>query len=342
MTRRGAGKRTRDPNDIGLYLGFFGVGPWVLFGIYVPVISYQALVLGGPSSRTPLSLGALALVFGATTLIASPSSTPLPLWRTLTLLAVTTAVTLMVTLQQPFHDRPPVYVAWDLGANQLIVYCLAIRGRIAAAWAGELLMIGAVSVWSTVVTGSPLYGLSFSYGQPITLIACTAFAVGLHRTARQIVRHRASERERADQEAKEIDFDLATQVELRVIRQLAETTLVDIAEERNPDLGTVRGLEAAVRDLIRGRMLAVEPLVTALRVARERGADVVLLDDLTDDVEIDEQTRSRLAQWIAVRVLALNGRSATVRVSTSKGTPLVTISIDGQHAEEYDASSLVF
>lgn len=328
MTVRSRGRLPDD--DVGRYLGFFGVVPWLLYALFVIEISYLALAHGGMPAHTPIGYTALAVAIAAMLLIATPSRTPLPAWRTIAVLCAIVFVSSAITWQQPFHDRPPYYVSWELNPCDLLMFCLAIRGRILSAWIGQAAMLSSIALWSVFVTGSPAYGLSFSYTQPFPLLAVSVFAYGFQWTARQILAHRAAERERAEHESRRSADDLDLETDLRIIRDLAGPTLEDIANGRRPDHAAVRGLEAALRDLIRGRNLVAEPLVTTLRVLRERGTDIVLLDDLGDD-DLTADERKTLTAWAATRVARASAATAiTLRLTRVDGTPLVTITIDGR------------
>jgi len=320
-------------DDIGRFLGFFGRGPWVLFVLCVVSFGYLALVLGGPSGRSASGLAVLLLAFAMLLLIVLPSPTPLPLIRTVAIVLAIPIVTAVVTWQQPFVDRPPRYDSWELALCDLLEFCLVIRGRYLAGWIGSLLMQGTVCLWSTLVTGTLWYGLSFVYTQTFPLLAVTVFAVGLHQTARQIVLHRAAERERADGEARQATSDLEVEADLRVVRDLAGPVLEEIASGRGTDRARVRSLEAALRDMIRGRALAAEPLVTTLRMVRERGADITVLDDLGDD-ELSHAERQELVTWSAEQIVRTEGANLTLRLSLDAGRPTVTLTADGAPVAE--------
>jgi hypothetical protein len=332
-----SGPRDIPSDDVGRLVG---PGAWLLFALFAITISFQAIVLGGPPMRTPLGFLALALVLGAAALMAARSVAPLPVWRTWVVMIVPLLTVALIAGQQTFHDHPPGYEAWELGANNTLAFVLAIRGRIAAAWIAEALSIGTLCVWSVLVSGSPLYGISISYGQPVTLIAVTAFAIGLQRTARRILEFRAAERERAGREAMDAAARIGDESELSIVRDLAVTTLTEIAEGGSPDPAVVRSLEAALRDIIRGRSLAIEPLTGALREVRERGVDVVVLDDLPDvrppETQVAPAELARASEWAASQILPSSARAITIRIAPGEnvGSASVTVSLDGDSASE--------
>ncbi len=315
-------------DDIGHYLGFFGVVPWLLFALYTVNVTYAALMLGGPAAHTPLSITVLVTVLAALLLVVLPSPTPLPAWRTVVILAVIVFATAAVTWQLPVDVTDLGYQTWEYNPCDLLMFCLAIRARIVSAWIGQVAMQATVAAWSVAVTGSPVHGLLTSYTQAFPLVACSVFAIGLHYTARQIVAHRVAERARAEQEARAEEAGRAGDAELRVVREMAAPVLEQIVAGDAPEPASVRALEAALRDRIRSPSLAVEPLTSALRRARERGADVVVLDDLGDD-PLTEPQRVAAASWAAARVAEAGGSSMTLRVARAHAQPLVTVSIGG-------------
>lgn len=156
----------------------------------------------------------------------------------------------------------------------------------------------------------------------------------LHRTAQQIAAHRAAERERADWEARQITGHPEIEAELRVVRDLAGPVLGEIASGRGADRASVRSLEAALRDMIRGRTLAAEPLVTTLRVVRERGADITVLDDLGEDQTLSPAERHELVTWSAAQIARAAGANLTLRLSFDAGRPTVTLAADGEPVAE--------
>lgn len=310
-------------DDIGRYLGFLGWMPWLLYGSYVGLFGFLALAYGGAPAHSPIGIAALASLVAAGALLATPSVTPLPWWRTVAVLAVVAFSVMAITWQQPFHDQPPGHMAWELAANNTLLFCLTVRGRILAAWVGELVSIGLIALWSTAVTGGPWYGIGFSYTQMTTLLGCTVFAIGLHRTAQAVAAHRAAERARVSDEARREVTDDTTRAELQLVRTLAEPTLRAIAVGAAPDRRAAESLEAALRDFIRARRLAAEPLVGALRLAREGGADVVVLDDYGEG-PLDRHQLEQIVAWGAVRVEEQPGPRMTLRLERDADGPLAT------------------
>jgi hypothetical protein len=161
------------------------------------------------------------------------------------------------------------------------------------------------------------------------LLACTAFAIGLRRTAARIVEFRQAERERAARESRDSARDEGLESSLQIIRELAQPTLQEISGGAHPNRASVRSLEAALRDQIRGRSLTIEPLVSSLRAVRDRGVDVTLLDDLAD-VAVPQDELARAARWCSHLLITTDAFTFTTRIAQSNGRPTVTVSADGR------------
>jgi hypothetical protein len=323
--------------DIGTELRLVGPAAWAIFGLFAAVYLYIAPTFGGSASATPLGVGALIGFLACGALVVSPSRTPLPVWRTIAVVVIVEASVAALTWQLPAVAVGPGLKIWDLGAGNFLLFALALRGRVRSAWIGELAMIGLVCIWSTQATGSPLFGLAISYGQPVSLLAGTIFAVALRRTAERILDFRAAEGRRAAAEGRDSTENDERDRELQLVRNLAEPTLSGIASGETPDRAGVRALEAELRDGIRGRALAVEPLTSTLRKVRASGVDVVVLDDLGEQ-ELDESVRVLLADWCVSRVATLESGIVMFRLAMHGGQPRVTVAVDGSEAGEFTLS----
>jgi hypothetical protein len=89
-----------------------------------------------------------------------------------------------------------------------------------------------------------------------------------------------------------------------------------------------RLLEATLRDGIRAKGLQREPLTAAVRNARMRGSDVVLLDDL-GVLSGQRDIGSAAAEWAAERVTAAPPGNITVRLSLEGTERVVSVVTEG-------------
>lgn len=313
-----------DEQDVGRQLRLIGPGAWAIFALYAIVAFALTYLFERPTRSPAADIGALAAFLSAGLLIVSPSRTPLPRWRVVGVLLLALAGVVMLTMREPFQGDLPDHAAWYQGAANFLLFGLALRTRVLSAWIGEALMIGFACTWSTMVTRSPLYGIAISYGQPISLAAGTIFALALHRTARRIIDFRTAERHRAGREVREAAESAAEERELHIVRELAEPTLRNIAAGGKPDRNDAKTLEAELRDLIRGRSLAIEPLSTALRSARRRGVDIIVLDDSVD-LGLSPKGLKDAVAWCATVLGTIDSGSITIRLAGTSTGGILTV-----------------
>ncbi|MFZ2963207.1 MAG: hypothetical protein WA006_00800 [Rhodoglobus sp.] len=313
-----------DEQDVGRQLRLIGPGAWAMFALYAVVILALTYLFERPTRAPVADIVVIVALLGAGLLIVSPSRTPLPGWRVAVVLLLSLGAVVVLTVREPFEGNLPDHAAWYQGAANFLFFGLALRARVVSAWIGESLMLGFVCTWSDFVSGSPLYGVAMSYGQPISLAAGTVFALALLQTARRIVDYRAAERLRAGREAGEAAESAAEESELQIVRQLAVPTLKRIASGEKPDPVDAKTLEAALRDHIRGRSLAIEPLNAALRSARRRGVDIIVLDDSLDLGLSKEDLREAVA-WCASVLETIDSGSITIRLAASPAGAILTV-----------------
>lgn len=313
----------RRDRDVGELLGLVGPWAWVFLGLYAVVFTTLALVDGLPNVGAPVTFGALVLVMAAATLIAAPSATPVPVPRLVVIGALAWASVAVMFIDLPVRRSDPLS-SWELVAVNFVLFVLELRGRIVAAWALMGVVMLTAVVWSLIHSGQPWPGIALTYGQAVSLAAGTVFAIGLHRTARSIFAQQDAERFRAAEEAARSAGDAHRSAELAEVRRLAGPLLARIVAGDPVDPGEAVGLEAALRDRIRGRSLAIEPLVGALGRARERGIDALLLDDLGDAAIAPEVARE-LAAWAAAHVDTARGTHITVRLAVAPDGAVVSI-----------------
>lgn len=318
--------------DIGRFVGLIGVGAWLLFGLYVVIFVWIAILADPGHLVRPLGVaGVIVLILGAA-LVASPSRTPLPMWRLACIWAAVVISTALLLQGLP-TDAQPGFRAWELGAANFILFAVAVRGRAVGAWIGEALLIGTVAVWSQFATGSIWFGIGFSYGQPVSLVAGMAFAVGLHSVARQIFEYQDADRIRVAEAAGRAESDAQRHAGLNQVRSLAEPILRAIADRARPDRNEVVSLEASLRDRIRARQLAVEPLTSTLRRMREGGCQVLLLDD-SEPLLLTETERRGVAAWCVERLAESSATSFTIRLAPADDVLVVSVVADDGYAAE--------
>jgi hypothetical protein len=315
---------TTRERDLGQYLGLVGRWAWAMFALYAAIYTAIAIVEGIPEAGAPVSLVSLGLVLGAALLISSPSPTPLPRARLLAICALVLAPVGVMLVNLPTHLGFESLVAWQLSAVNFVLFVLELRARVIAAWILVVVIVVVVAAWSVLRTGTPWLGVQLTYGQVVSLAAGTVFAIGLQRTARQVFAQQDAERVRAADEAARSAGDAHRAAELAEVRALAGPLLQAIASGAPVDRRDALTLEAALRDRIRGRGLSIEPLVSALRRARERDVDALVLDDLGDALLAPDQAVA-IATWCAERIDALPSSHVTIRLAPTAGGAVVSI-----------------
>lgn len=181
------------------------------------------------------------------------------------------------------------------------------------------------TAWTLATSGDRLQGFIFLvYRQFFSFVAVAFFSLWLRRTAQRISEFRAVQQRRvAAEHATAAAVDERRQ-QLDRVRQIAGPALADIATGRvdAAQRDEHRLLEAALRDLIRGRALARGALPAAAHGARGRGIDVAIIDDLRED-NPGGALASAIA-WAAERITGVVSGEVTVRLAREGDDRFVT------------------
>jgi hypothetical protein len=319
MTAPGSGVR-----EGAILFGFRGWPGWTLLGTFVGLNAVLAALAGGPAMGDGRGILTLVLLSGAAALAVLSGDREFALWRVLTIIGVIVACTLLM-LEQVLVTGPGGFLNWNYNASNFILFAIALRGRIGWAWIGLAIVSAITLAWSLLATGALWQGFYLLYGEVGALLAGTFFAVVLRTAMNRVRTLQAVRRQRVGEEHLLVETERERAAQLGLVRQRVIPVLTAIAggQVTSAQRQEHRLLEAALRDEIRGTRLAVEPLTSAVRAARGRGIDVVLLDD-ADDVLLDWGD----LEWAADVLADIDRDSVTVRLS---GDPVViTIaSVDG-------------
>jgi hypothetical protein len=313
--------------DLGVLLGLNGRGMLLLYGLFGATylgLSFSA----GHLRQNWVEACVLVLMMTCGALVSAAGPYPLPLGRVAVILVLTAAGVAAADSQlPPFHQG--TFADWHFGASNFILFALALRGRIGAAWLGMAIICLITAGWSILATGDALLGISLEYGQAAALLAGTFFAVLLRRTATRIREFQMVEVQRIAQEhlLSEGAQERAKQLsEVRAVAAVPLSVIARGAARKEDRLGFLL-LEAELRDRIRGRRLCQEPLTAIVREARSRGREVVLLDDLP--AGSDEQLDPAAIDWAATLIASEVGANITVRLGTDDGGALLTYVAEG-------------
>ncbi|WP_443476869.1 sensor histidine kinase [Microbacterium sp. F2] len=216
---------------------------------------------------------------------------------------------------------------WFVTAAAFLLVALALRSRAGAALMG-LAGLVAVVVVAGIAEGAPLALLANVALRPVVLVVlASALLIAVdrmqHRTRALLARTVDVTRRTAWEAASRAEVEeRAAALEERIaptLRMIARGEPLSIDEQRR-----CLALDGELRDEYRAGALARSPLVEAVRAARERGVDVVLLDDSDApivDTDLDDLARemtsllaSTRAQFVGRLLPADRGRLATVTV----------------------------
>ncbi len=263
-----------------------GRGPATMVWLYFATMAVLALwSLNEVRSAVP-TIGGLLIFAGICAVLTTDRATQLSMRSTLITIGGTSIIAALVSWQ---ILEPGGFGQWYIGSGTACLFYVSLRGRIAWAWVGFVLLSLTVLLWG-LTTANMIGDVVFLLGKqfPI-LVVGTLFAIGLRRTSESIQQLTAETSARAATEA----GDVAATAERN--RRLAEldafatpllSLLVSGAALSSDDRREFAIAEAELRDDLRGRTLSMPTLVGAARRARRRGVDVVLLDD-SDPAALD-------------------------------------------------------
>jgi len=273
------------------------------------------------------SIAAMVIVAIAAILLTLPAPEPLPIGRSLVIIAATTVVTVLVNWNVA-PEFAMTYATWHFGANTLVLLVLGLRGRTVIAWIGFAALVLVTVIWS-LQRGTPdlLWVLPNQVG---TLVVGTLFAVGLRRTSQRISAMHTEQAAIASAESAAMAAAAERARQAEHLNAVARPALERIAagppypaEER---AGWMR-LEASVRDSLRAPALSSLEMTAATDSARARGIEVNLLDDSAGTLESDAD-RSRVANAIISELDGMEHGRLTGRALPSGRGVIATILVD--------------
>lgn len=239
----------------------------------------------------------------------------MPLALAISVTATALIVPLLVNLNlDPSALGTPA--TWYVTAGATILAIAAVRQRRLWAWLGITVLTFELYSWGGV-TALFVSGL----GGAIALVAAShAISVGLESSERKRVEF--LEKAKATQAASAADSAIRQERSKRIAATLegALPMLEKIATGNftSEDQREATILEAELRDEIRGRMLINSKLRTAVRAARSRGVEVVVLDE-GGLVAISEPERNSLRDRLANELDKIKSGRVTIRSPQQTG-----------------------
>lgn len=282
---RGAGVRGTAERatgaDISELLGLHTRGARLILAVYVAsnlaFAASTAYVLDHPWA----SFLAVGLVTVGGIVVTRPQPDPFALRLTHVVLAIVVVSSVLVSYALP-DEGTLGRATWHLGANTWLLWFLILRRRILLAWCGGLGMLAVTVVWAAVAGRGALAGLLLASPQVLLLAIATLFGSALRRSAARI---NALAQRSVDAAAAAGAVEAARRIQDQRADELAEVAVPALTAIASGEPLTeamrrdIVHVEAQLRDSVRGRALAMPPIVEAAKRARERGVNVTLLDD---------------------------------------------------------------
>jgi hypothetical protein len=311
------------------------VGGGARFVIWAYFVTMAVLAIWTLDSvRSPWPTLLAVAIFGAVCVaVTRDTSDRLSPAVTVLVLVAGPVMTLLVSWQT-LHGG---YTQWYFGAATVGLFYLALRGRIAVAWIGFVVLSACIMTW----------GLSTSHlEESIVLVARqfpilavgTLFAAGLRRTSESILRVSAATSEAAIAEAAALATAKERNERLRQLDEFATPLLEKLASGAPitaEDRVEFAVAEADVRDSVRARGLRLPEIIEAARSARRRGVEVVLLDD-RGGVPLNHDTRLELGLAVSTALVRIQDGRLTARLLPPGRTVIATIVMDGTTHERID------
>ena len=289
----------------------------------------------------PVIAGLLAIGLAALALLKRWPAHRMPARAAALVAATAGGANVLVVFQIDFAGWPG-YTSWCIGAGTTLCCGLIARERPRQAWAGLILIIVVIGVWTLDTGRNPIIILTLGAGQlfPLVIWHLTA-RLSVDITARTAASEAASAEIAAQRRAHRESEALMRQA-MTSVRRRIEPLLTAIADGAPITAGMrdrARMLEAELRDERRAPFFTGTRVIESARAARIRGIDVILLDDrgtsggLTDDTQkaiINQAARAlddaRQGQ-VVIRLLPPRQRPRLLSIVTDNN--ILTLDADG-------------
>lgn len=248
----------------------------VFFSVFHAVLGYAAL----SEYKNPIQ-GAVAVTLYLVAVVATAvfyRGLKLPVAQALANLAVSIFVPYLTNLNLN-PGEASTHSTWYVIGIATLLAGTAVRQQVVIAWIGIVILAFQEILWAGFVIGWQT-GLA---GALLLVFAGHAISRGIERAAKEAERYTQQALEDAKQivvssvaageRRQRLDFALAGALPMLKIIETQNGKLDD--SQKN----SARLLEASLRDEIRGRELINDQVRSAARAARERGVEVVILDE---------------------------------------------------------------
>lgn len=286
-------------------LSFFGL----IFGLFHAVLG--VIWLGQNDRPEVVTAALIAYVLILIPTITIGESRAMPRWMALINVIVCAGIPLVINTQlDPSHLTD--YATWYVLGVGTILGGTAVRGRRGFAWFGLIVLVAEIAAWGGV-------GSLASTGLPGVLsLLVTGHAVSLG-VERAVKAARELNEKAAATAAETAAVEAAGDVRSKLIEQTLSRAIpaLNLIAALGGNLNETqkreaRLLEAGLRDEIRGATLLNDKMRAAIKAARERGVEVLVLDEGgLDDLSIEQ--REKILDKAAASFATVNQGRLTVR-----------------------------
>lgn len=261
--------------------------------------------------RTPALVGVLALAAGL--VMALPLRGDTTRWRWVCLAWIPLTALLLWQVELPVEEAVEL---WALPTAAMSLGMLVILGHWRTAWLAAAGVLTVTVVWVNLV-GMDVGSAAEMLGWLSPIIAATVLLAVLKRALRRLEQNTVEEAE-LRLEAEELhsrnEARIAYNRDLQeavgdVLDRIATGKPLDAEERRHCSL-----VEGLLRDRIRGRSLTDDVIEQAIWAARERGAQITLLDDRRSWTGVEELREPIRAAAIDLLAGLGEGDSGTIRL----------------------------
>ena len=252
------------------------------------------------------------------------------------LVAAIAALSPVAVFAQTTPQGMSEWAPWTGATGSVLLFgLLLLRSRWPSTWVGWIVRLAATAAWAGHADG-PVRSVaaSLSLSQTLTLIAWTFATVWASRIGRRISHEQSWSRRLEAARDLEEETQLAMDGALASVTGRARPVLGTIARESEPGplpaatRMEARLLEAELRDEIRAPFFTGTPVTARARAARERGVDVVLVDDSGAE-PLEPQSRELVLSQATDRLDRASHGRAVIRVFPPGRDAIATILVDG-------------
>ena len=251
-----------------------------VFVMYI-LITLIEVRAGSYRSLAPVIAGLLAMGLAALALLKRWPAHRMPARAAALVAAIAGGANVLVLFQIDSAGWPG-YTSWCIGAGTTLCCGLIARERPRQAWAGLVLIIVVIGIWTLSTGHNPANIFALGSGQFSTLLIWYLTArISIDITARTTASETAGAEIAAQRRAHRESEALMRQAMISVRRRI-EPLLTAIADGAPITAGMrtrARMLEAELRDERRAPFFTGTRVIESARAARTRGIDVILLDD---------------------------------------------------------------